>query len=1360
MCKNGVDDTIAGDEGHPGYMSIMDKLLKQINSLLPRALAEDRFKAARALRRLEKAGADKRTQSGIEKQLKQLKDRLQSSADRRRRRRARCPRVSFDPTLPITARKDDIIGAIRKNQVVIVSGETGSGKSTQLPKMCLAAGRGIDGKIGCTQPRRIAATSIARRIAEELGEEPNRSVGYKIRFQDRTRKDAFIKVMTDGILLAEAQVDPYLREYDTIIVDEAHERSLNIDFSLGLIRTLLKKRSELKLIITSATIDTEKFSQAFDHAPIVDVSGRLFPVDVLYYPDDPLFRTPPGARVEEPGHVETAVDAVDKIIATGFDGDVLVFMPTEQDIRECCDLLADNHAARARILPLFARLTAAQQSRVFASGGKRKIVVATNVAETSLTIPGIKYVVDTGLARISRYNPRSRTTALPIVPVSKSSADQRKGRCGRVRSGVCIRLFSGEDYEQRPAHTLPEILRSNLAEVILRMMSLNLGDINAFPFIDTPDPRSVKDGYRLLEELGAIEKKPPPAKRSRRTPRGKENDRQPPSSAAYRLTKTGRLMARLPIDPRLARMLIEARDLGVLEEVVIIAAALSIQDPRERPADSADEADRMQAPFQDPKSDFLTVLNIWKQYHQRQAIRNTGSQMRKYCRQHFLSYRRMREWQDIHRQVHQILKENRLRAKAGTTSDENVRYEGIHRAVLSGFLSNVAHRKDKNLYSAARGREVMLFPGSGVFNTEAQWIVAAEMVRTSRLFARSVATVQAEWIEEIGRDFCRSTYTAPHWSVKREQVVASEQISLFGLIIVPQRTVAYGPIDPVQATEIFIRRALVDGDVRNPLPFMRHNRALIDEVRGLEERIRRRDMLVGDDQLERFYAKRLGVVTDMPGLEKRIRERNGDGFLRMRRSDVMIYQPGEEILSRFPRQVALGNRVFPADYHFDPGSDQDGLTVRVPSDVAPRVTAEASEWLVPGLLEEKLTALIKALPKKYRKRLVPVSETVAIVVAEMPRSGGSLISVLAEFIFRRFGISIPADAWAADSLPEYLNMRFAVTGPGGEILRAGRDRSILKQDISQELHLQQWDALREKWERRDVTGWDFGDLPEAIEVASGSTTSWTVFPGLQVDSDSGRIDLRLFRNSDAAAQAHRRGVAALYRARFARELRFLKKSLLLPAELAAAAAAFGGNRKFGRQMFDAVTDSLFCRNIRNQRVFAEYAAQVGRRIYPAGQQLMEDVLPVMRAWDTAQKRVLRLETANAANRVLTRICADVKRQMERLIPGNFMVIYDRRRLAELPRYLTARAVRVERAAVDSEKDRHKAQQFNEFTEALQRMLDSLSADTSGEKRAALEEYFWMVEEFNVSLFAQELGTAIPVSQKRLEKKLKVLQRML
>ena len=736
---------------------MLENEINRIELLLTDAMSVDRYPVLRRLAQLKRRRAGRMAQKSYRQQLAAIERRLVASIARRQKRAASRPRVTDAPALPIADRKDDIITAIASHAVVIVSGETGSGKTTQLPKYCLAAGRGIDGRIGCTQPRRIAATSVARRIAEEMGETVGRSVGYKIRFQDRTGPDAFVKIMTDGILLAEVQQDRYLSEYDTIIVDEAHERSLNIDFVLGLLKTLLKKRRDLKLIITSATIDTEKFSRAFDDAPVIEVSGRLYPVDVSYFPDDPLFATSSDEPNDDMTHVETAVAAIRRLKRHGPFGDILVFMPTEQDIRETCEILEGDGAPGERVMPLFARLTADKQARVFARAKGRKIIVATNVAETSLTIPGIRYVVDSGLARVSQYNPRTRTTALPVEPISRSSADQRKGRCGRVENGVCIRLYSEEDYLSRPLFTPPEILRSNLAEVILRMTALKLGDMAAFPFIDRPAAKSIRDGTEALKELGAVAEnlageEVQKARGGGRSRERRANRRQADGSNSRPglfLTKRGSLMARLPIDPRLSRMLIEARKQCCVAEVTVIAAALSIQDPRERPADRAEEADKAQALFVDPASDFLTLVNIWNRYQDTWREQKTTGRMKKFCRAHFLSYRRMREWRDIHVQLNDILVENGLSRAGAAGLDPDGRYAAIHKAVLSGFLSNIAVRKEKNVFQAAKGREVMIFPGSALFNRAGDWIVAAEMVETSRLFARMAATVDSAWLEEL-----------------------------------------------------------------------------------------------------------------------------------------------------------------------------------------------------------------------------------------------------------------------------------------------------------------------------------------------------------------------------------------------------------------------------------------------------------------------------------------------------------------------------------------------------------------------------------------------------------------------------------
>jgi ATP-dependent helicase HrpA len=800
--------------------------IRRLSALCGRAPGAERPALRREIRRISGNGPNP------EKALERLETRIRAAVERRRRRVRNRPRPDYPEELPIAARREEIVEAIRRHPVVVISGDTGSGKSTQIPKFCLEAGRGVDGLIGCTQPRRIAAITLAQRIAEELGEPPGKSVGHKIRFQDETGDATYIKLMTDGILLAEAQADRRLWAYDTIIVDEAHERSLNIDFVLGILRTLVRRRRDLKLIVTSATIDTEKFSRAFDDAPVIEVSGRTYPVEVEYAPPEP--------GDEDATHVDLAVATLDRLHRERpYGGDVLVFMPTEQDIRETCELLEARNHTGMTVLPLFGRLSAGDQSRVFVPMRGRKVIVATNVAETSLTIPGIRYVVDTGLARISQYQPRTRTTALPVVPVSRSSADQRKGRCGRTAGGICIRLYSEEDYENRPRFTPPEILRSNLAEVILRMLALRLGDMAAFPFIDRPADRNIQDGFRLLEELGAV--------------RRREKAGEGAEGATHDLTDRGRMMARLPLDPRISRMLLEGRDRGALPEIAVLAAALSTQDPRERPAEKEALADAAQVRFVDPRSDFLTLLNLWNAYHEYRSEGRGTSRMRRFCKEHFLSFRRMREWRDVHHQLRTILQENDLwtdsppldRDAEGEGFDP--RYAAIHQSILSGFLSSIARRKEGNFYQAARDREVMLFPGSGLFKRGPEWVVAAEMVETSRLFARTAAAVDGDWLEPLAGDLVRRTYRDPHWERNRGEVVALEQVTLFGLILVPGRPVSYGRIDPEASREIFIRSALVEGDIRRPPAFVRHNRAEMEAVRELEDRMRRRDLLVGEE---------------------------------------------------------------------------------------------------------------------------------------------------------------------------------------------------------------------------------------------------------------------------------------------------------------------------------------------------------------------------------------------------------------------------------------------------------------------------------------------------------------------------------
>jgi ATP-dependent helicase HrpA len=1209
---------------------------------------------------------------------------------------------------------------------------------------------------------------VARRIAEEMGEPVGRSVGYKIRFQDRTGPDAFIKIMTDGILLAEVQQDRYLSEYDTIIVDEAHERSLNIDFVLGLLKTLLKKRRDLKLIITSATIDTEKFSRAFDDAPVIEVSGRLYPVDVGYFPDDPSFATAPDEPNDDMTHVETAVAAIRRLKRRGPFGDILVFMPTEQDIRETCEILEGDGAPGERVMPLFARLTADEQARVFARTKGRKIIVATNVAETSLTIPGIRYVVDSGLARVSQYNPRTRTTALPVEPISRSSADQRKGRCGRVENGVCIRLYSEEDYLSRPLFTPPEILRSNLAEVILRMTALKLGDMAAFPFIDRPAAKSIRDGTEALKELGAltenlagvaVQKTRDGGRRERRAgPRKADGSTSRPGLF---LTKRGALMARLPIDPRLSRMLIEARKQGCLAEVTVIAAALSIQDPRERPADRAEEADRAQALFVDPASDFLTLVNIWNRYQETWREQKTTGQMKKFCRAHFLSYRRMREWRDIHAQLKDILAENGLSRAGAAAVDPDGRYAAIHKAVLSGFLSNIAVRKEKNVFQAAKGREVMIFPGSALFNRAGDWIVAAEMVETSRLFARMTATVDSAWLEELGGSLCRSVYLNPRWNARRGEVVATQQVSLFGLVIVTGRTVSFGPIDPETATEVFIRGALIENDVLNPPAFLLSNRELIQRIKNMEDRVRRRDILVEDEEMGRFYRRRLPMVYDLPTLNRLIREKGGDGFLKMAPEDVMYGPMDNDLLDRYPDHVALGRGRYHCSYRFDPGQPDDGLTVAIPATDAASIPPGQTDRLVPGLLQEKIETLLKRLPKQYRKQLVPIARSAEIITAELDAGNETLFSALGKIIFRRFGVDIPGTAWSTEGLPEYLIMRIAITGSRGEIILSSRDTQVLRRSVSSDLPSDDWEAAKRRWEITRITRWDFGDLPESVELAVQGGGDWVVFPGLaEEESDSGRsINLRLFRRREAAEASHIKGIAALYRLHFSKDLKYLKKTLALPPDRTQAARYFGGFRRIEKRLYDTVVSRLFELNIRTRAAFTARAETLGAKIISCGRDLVGRFIPVIDAYHDARTRLQQLESANRTNPVLAAFYGHLQTELMRLVPENVIELYDPQRLEHLPRYVRALEMRAVRAATNFEKDQAKAADLTPFTAGLDRLLQGLSTNASAEKRKAVEEFFWLIEEFKVSLFAQELRTAVPVSEKRLRERMSEIERM-
>ncbi len=1276
----------------------------------------------------------------------------------------RPPKINYNLDLPITERKQDIVNAIKNNKVVIISGETGSGKTTQIPKFCIEAGRGVKGVIGCTQPRRIAAINVAKRIAQELKEPLGQSIGYKIRFDDKTRSQTCIKIMTDGILLAETQTDRFLNAYDTIIVDEAHERSLNIDFTLGILRNLVKKRKNLKLIITSATIDTQKFSKAFDNAPIIEVTGRMYPVRTVYMPF--LDKEGENKTIEDQGYVEAAANAANLLVSQSKSGDILVFMPTEQDIGETLELIRGKNHPNVRVLPLFARLSAKEQARIFSRQQGRKIIVSTNVAETSLTIPGIKYVVDTGLARIPVYSPRTRTTALPVSPISQSSANQRLGRCGRVENGTCIRLFDEDDFGARPFFTSPEILRSNLAEVILRMISLNLGDVTRFPFIDAPAPKSIKDGFDTLIELSAIKEKRSPQKKKKR----------------YALTKIGRTMARLPIDPKLSRILIEADNNGCLKEAAIITTALAISDPRQRPADKTQAADQKHALYKDPGSDFITLLNIWNAVKTAEKKLGSRSKLKRYCQAHFLSFKRMREWNEIHSQITRILIKHDLRGKKTIPPQTKTRgmkakdfefggplYIAIHKAILSGYLANIAHKKEKYIFNAAKGQQAMIFPGSGLFKTAGNWIVAAEFVKTSQLFARSVATIDPEWLEQIGKYLCVHTFSDPHWEKKRGEVIAKEQVSLFGLTIINDRRVAYGKINPEESGEIFIRHALVQGEVHQKYKFMIHNFNLIDELETLEHKRRKKDILASEDDIFHFYQSRLPKpFYNIRTFSKFIKDQKNQDFLKMTINDLQKSAIDENEMSLFPDTLKMPQAKFRLEYEFKPGSKKDGITLNVPAASAQLVSKNSVDRLVPGLFEEKIAALIKALPKKYRVKLVPVSEKAAIIAKELPKEDVPLFSLLSAFIQHRFNFLVPANIWSDKALADHLKMRFSIRDEKGYEIRAQRDKAVLNQfsESDPDPKDNAFEVTRKKHEIFDIQKWNFKDLKDYIIIDKDAEFIQKGYLGLKIekmpDSKTGPqiISLRLFKSEQAAFESHCQGVKKLFQIIYPDDFKALRKDINSSSGVKNMAPYFNGQTTFQQSLFNLITNTLFKKNIRTKKAFDRHARTHLDPLYHAGQKFIKHILILGNEYQTCFDLIQKLSFQHQKKEKLFQILTGLFNDLKRLVPKNFIDLYDYERIKHLNRYIACITVRTQRAINNPLKEEKKAMQLSVYTKRLNNLLDSLSKDSTMEKSQKVEEFFWLLEEYKISLFAPELKTAVKISAKKLDQFLLALSTMI
>ena len=1065
--------------------------------------------------------------------------------------------------------------------------------------------------------------------------------------------------MTDGILLSETLGDPLLLAYDTIIIDEAHERSLNIDFLLGFLRTLLSRRKDLKLIITSATIDTAKFSQAFHNAPIIEVSGRMYPVNVRYQPIDPV-QEENGERT----YVDEAITCVERLQKERHYDDILIFMPTEQDIRETCERLTKR--CSGLILPLYARLSGSRQRFVFEKIDQQKIIVATNIAETSLTIPGIKYVIDSGLVRILEYNPRSQTTGLPVQPISRSSAEQRKGRCGRMQDGICIRLYSADEYAERPLYTAPEIMRSNLAGVILRMLSLNLGSVHNFPFIDCPPPKSIRDGIEILRDLGAIEKS---------NTAGEVDE--------YTLTSIGRTMARFPLDPRISRILIEAQKFGCINEIAVIAAALSIQDPRERPYDKIDQAAAAHARFQHPESDFITYLTIWNQYHDTLEKLPTQSKLRKFCHEHYLSYKRMIEWRDIHHQILGIIAGDKKPASSGKRAnieiDQNLA-DKIHRSILSGYLSHIAQKKEKNFYIAAKSREVMIYPGSGLFNRGGNWIVATEITQTSRLFARNAANIKSEWLEEAGQDNCRYTYSAAHWEKSRGQVVALEKVTLFGLTIVEKRPVSYDLINPEEARQIFIREALVTGEVGRKIPFLTHNLALMQKAVTLEEKMRKRGIAADEETIACLYEQRLPVISDIRSLLKLIKDRGSDEFLRFREEELIALEPDTDEISKYPDKIKIGNAVFPCKYRFDPGRSDDGVTMKIPLGMISKAAQENIDRFLPNLLREKVLCLLKALPKALRHKLPAAINIADLFTEQIPDAKKSLPSSLSRFLQDKFRVTVPPEAWDLEKLPEHLNIRYSVIDEKGEEVKSSRDINYLQRELADKVNLDALDKIRTRWEKDNITQWDFGALPEMIPLANQHGLIGYAYPALHIIDDS--INIRLFADQKQSEANHVQGVAALYGIYFADKLKQLKKNIAFSGELKTLAAEVANSKLLEQSIMNRIKKDLFSIPWRQQEDFLKHAGIMNTRILQYGRQVLDSIEPVLKSFGATHNLLHKFDLKNAGNNPVLKFLKDIRTEMQSLVPINFPGFYPFDRMKDLLRYCKALALRAERGSLN------------------------------------------------------------------------------
>ncbi len=1219
--------------------------------------------------------------------------------------------IDYPAELPVVEHREEIARAIEGNQVVILAGETGSGKTTQLPKICLDMGRGRRAMIAHTQPRRLAARTVAQRIAQELKSSVGELVGFQVRFTDKVSDSTCIKLMTDGILLAEIQRDKMLRKYDTIIIDEAHERSLNIDFLLGYLKRLLPRRPDLKLIITSATIDVESFSRHFERAPVIEVSGRTYPVETVYL--DTVSDRDQGVQEQ----INSLVRDIDNG-AFGKRGDILIFLSGERDIRELAKLL--RHQQQLEILPLYARLSHAEQNRVFDISKRRgtRVVLATNVAETSLTVPGIRYVIDPGEARISRYSFRTKVQRLPIEPISQASANQRKGRCGRVEEGVCLRLYSEEDFSNRPEFTDPEIKRTNLAAVILQMLLLRLGDIEKFPFINPPDPRMVRDGYKLLEELGAV-------------------------TTAGRLTAIGKRMARLPVDPRLGRMVLAASDQGCLEEMLVITSALAVQDPRERPADKQQQSDQMHARFRHEKSDFMAWLTLWKYYEeQRQEL--SQNQLRKLCKKEFLSFMRMREWRDIHYQLSVACKQQKMKPRATLPEEEN--YDGIHTALLAGLLSHIAQFQEGHEYLGSRSRKLQIFPGSSQFKKKPKWMVAAEIVETSKVYARSVAAINPQWVLDINPSLLKHHYYQPRWQARGGRVMAYERITLYGLTVADKRSVHYGPINPQESRELLIREGLMAAKFHPHPGFLKHNQRLVRELEDLEARTRRRDILADDQVLFNFYDERLpeDIYTAARLQSWLKRSPETENSLRLTRDVLLAKDPGGELGEQFPNHLQWHDMRFKLSYQFEPGNVADGVSVTIPVALLNRVPRYLFDWLVPGLLREKCIQMVRGLPKVKRKHLVPAPDFVDRALAQMSPCDKDLSRELSACLSRLGGIALEPGDWEAARLDDYYRMNVRVVDARAKLLEQGRDLATLISHFREDTSASMSSASGDTPAKTGITRWNFGDIPREWRFRQAGVDI-VAYPGLVDKGNS--VDIELFDYPAQAQLEHRLGLLRLLRLHNATQVKYLSKQMLKGNKFNLVIA---GARLDRKQLLEDLIDGAYIWAMQIdsgtpfiEKEFLQLLERGKGEVITCANELETVLFNTLDPLAELRREIGRIDPGKYSETL-----KDSNAQLQGLLQAGFIRDTPHDWLAQYPRYMKALRTRMQRHSGQAAKDNT----YTQLMESVTAKLKLAREECPGLLQICppAQRYRWMLEEFRVSLFAQSLGTRQAISEKRLQ----------